>query len=267
MTDLISSASNPIVKRIRALAERKARKREGRFVVEGMQPVWRASESGWEIEALILAPGLIENPVVHDMAAHLEARGTRIVRLTADLFQRVSGRDGPAGVMAIVHSRFSPLADLQVADDDVWVILHRVHNPGNLGTIIRTADATGMSGVILCGDSTDPFSPAAVKASMGSIFSVPLVVERHVDQVIAWAGNAGIQLVGTSGYADSAHWDTPFPRPLGILLGNEGDGIPEDLLRSLDYTTRIPMTGTAESLNLGAAAAVLMYEVQRNRIQ
>src|SRR5699024_2270409 len=106
MTDLISSASNPIVKRIRTLAGRKARKREGRFVVEGMQPVWRASESGWEIEALILAPGLIENPVVHDMAARLEARGTRIVRLTADLFQRVSGRDGPAGVMAIVHTRF-----------------------------------------------------------------------------------------------------------------------------------------------------------------
>lgn len=266
MTDLISSASNPVAKRIRALGDRKTRKREGVFLVEGMQPVWRASESGWEIETLVLAPDLIENPAVFEMASDLEARGTRVVQLAATLFRRLSERDGPAGVMAIVRMQTSVLADARIGESDAWIILHRIHNPGNLGTIIRTADAAGMAGVILCGDSTDPFASASVKASMGSIFSTPLVIEKDFESVLAWAGESGIHLVGASGYAESTHWDAAMPHPLGIVLGNEGDGLPVELLEKMDSTVRIPMTGTAESLNLSIAAALLMYEVQRHQI-
>ena len=266
MTELVSSASNPIAKRVRALAERKARRREGVFLVEGMQPVWRAATSDWEIETLLLAPELIENPAVDDLAADLQARGTRIVNLAADLFTRLSGRDGPAGVMAIVRSQTLSLADIGIGENDVWVVLHRVHNPGNLGTIIRTADAAGIAGVILSGDSTDVFAPVAVKASMGSIFSVPIVQAPDIDQVLAWSLEQGIHLVGTSGYAEATHWDLDLPRPLGIVLGNEGDGLPDELFEKMDSTVRIPMTGTVESLNLGIAAALLMYEVQRHRI-
>lgn len=266
MTDLISSASNPIAKRIRALADRKARKREGVFLVEGMQPVWRAAESGWEIDTLILAPELIQNPAVDQLVADLQQRDVRIVNLTANLFTRLSGRDGPAGVMAIVRMQTASLDKTEVGERDVWIILHRVHNPGNLGTIIRTADAAGITGIILSGDSTDPFSPVAVKASMGSIFSMSLVIEPDIDRVLTWAKGHGIHLAGTSGYAESAHWDVELPRPAGIVLGNEGDGLPSDLLEKLDSTVRIPMTGTAESLNLGVAAALLMYEVQRHKI-
>lgn len=266
MTDLISSGSNPAAKRIRSLADRKFRKREGVFLVEGMQPVWRAAESGWEIDSLILAPDLVENPAVEDLAADLSSRGTRIVYLSADLFTRLSERDGPAGVMAIVRMQSVKLNDLVVRKEDAWIVLHRVHNPGNLGTIIRTADAAGIAGIILAGDSTDPFSPVAVKASMGSIFSLPIAITSDVQNVLAWAKGQGMILVGTSGYAQNAHWDAELPRPLGIVLGNEGDGLPEDLLQALDSTVRIPMIGTAESLNLGIAAALLMYEVQRHRI-
>jgi RNA methyltransferase, TrmH family len=266
MSDLISSASNPIAKRLRALAERKARKREHAFVVEGMQPVWRAAESGWEIDTLILAPHLVESPAVYEMADDLRGRGVRILELSADLFSRLSARDGPAGVMAIMRMQSSALDDASVGASDAWVILHRVHNPGNLGTIIRTADAAGMAGVILCGDSTDPFAPAAVKASMGSLFAVPMVIESEVDQVMEWAKHRKVHLVGTSGYAESAHWDSSWSLPLGIVLGNEGDGLSEDVLHQLDSVVRIPMTGTAESLNLGVAAALLMYEVRRHQI-
>lgn len=266
MTDLISSTSNPVAKRIRALADRKVRKREGTFLVEGMQPVWRAAESGWKIETLVLAPDLIENPAVWEMASTLAAGDTRVVQVSPDLFRRLSERDGPAGVMAIVQMQSTELSEVHTGQVDAWIILHRIHNPGNLGTIIRTADAAGMSGVILCGDTTDPFAPAAVKASMGSIFSTSLVIERDLNAVIRWANQNGIHLVGTSGYADSSHWNTTFPRPLGIVLGNEGDGLPEELLNAVDSTVRIPMTGTAESLNLSIAAALLMYEVQRHNI-
>lgn len=267
MTDLISSSSNPIAKRVRVLTERKHRKREQAFVVEGMQPVWRAAESGWRIDTLLIAPQLLTNNAVYEMAADLRASGTRVVELSADLFTRLSERDGPAGVMAIVEMRPLALRDLTVSPDDCWVMLHRVHNPGNLGTIIRTADAAGCAGVILTGDSTDPYAPAAVKASMGALFALPIAIEPEFDAVRAWAHDAGVQLIATSGYAERSHWQVQWPRPLGILLGNEGDGLPEDVVHQADGVVRIPMTGTAESLNLSIAAGVLMYEVQRGRIE
>ncbi len=266
MTDLITSANNPIVKRIRSLADRKARKREGVFLVEGIQPVWRAVESGWGIDTLVIAPQLITNGAVFEMARDLKARGVRIAELSADVFTRLSERDGPAGVMAIVEMQSSGLADLNPGPADCWILLHRVHNPGNLGTIIRTADASGMAGIILTGDSTDAFAPASVKASMGSIFSLPMVIERDTDRVLGRLNETNVRCVGTSGYAEHEHWDADWNGPICIVLGNEGDGLPEDILAQLDSTVRIPMTGTAESLNLSIAAAVLMYEAKRHAI-
>lgn len=265
MTDLISSSANPLVKRIRALADKRARRREGVFVIEGHQPVWRAVQSGWEIDTLIIAPDLVRNPAVHEMADDLETKGTRIAYLSADLFTRISDRDGPAGIMAIVHQQRRSLASVPVTLDQTWVVLHRIHNPGNLGTIIRTADAAGIAGIVLCGDCADTYDPVAVKASMGSIFAVPVIVEREFDSVRAWATEQGIPLVGTSGYAEASHWDFDWDAPQAIVLGNEGDGLPEEVLQGCDSTVRIPMTGTAESLNLGVAAAILMYESRRQR--
>lgn len=266
MTELISSPSNPLPKRIRALANKKYRLQERAFVVEGMQPVWRAAESGWAVETLALSPTAMQQAVVMDMAQGLEQRGTRVVCMSGDVFNRLSERDGPSGVMAIVRMETTPLSHAHVGADDAWVVLHRVHNPGNLGTILRTADATGCAGLILTGDSTDPFSPVAVKSSMGSVFAVPIVIAPEFDAVHEWARQSGLHLVGTSGAATRNHWDQEWQRPVGIVLGNEGDGLPEDILVSLDDTVRIPMTGTAESLNLSIAAGVLMYEVQRGRI-
>lgn len=267
MTKRITSAANPIARRVRSLANRKHRKREGMFLVEGMQPVWRAAESGWTIDTLLIAPDLITNAAAIDMADTLRNAGTTVVEFGAELFTRLSERDGPAGVMAIVQTQTTSLADLAIDANSCFIILHRTHNPGNLGTIIRTADAAGCAGVILTGDTTDPFAPAAVKASMGSLFALPIVIERSFDAVYNWASGSGVRLIATSGYASSNHWDAEWTRPLGILLGNEGDGLPEGILARADERVRIPMTGTAESLNLSVAAAILMYEVQRKRIE
>lgn len=266
MTDLISSTANPLIKRVRALADKRTRRREGVFLVEGHQPVWRAVESGWEIDTLIIAPDLVRNPVAFEMVDDLHAADVRIVYLSADLFTRISERDGPSGIMAIVRQQRRSLGSVSVTPDQTWIVLHRIHNPGNLGTIIRTADAAGIAGIVLCGDCVDSYDPVAVKASMGAIFALPVVVEREFDDVHAWATEKGIQLVGTSGYADASHWDFDWTPPLAILLGNEGDGLPADLLGECDSTVRIPMTGTAESLNLGVAAAILMYESRRGRL-
>src|SRR5215831_9915831 len=176
MTELISSAANPLIKRIRLLGDRGHRRREGALVVRGVQPVWQAVEAGADIEVLIAAPELLRDPAAAMVAAQ-EARGVRVARLTSELFGRIADRDSPAGLAAIVRKRTSGLAGLSVLPGAVFVALHEVSNPGNLGTIIRTADAVGAAGVILVGPSADPFDPVAVKASMGAVFSVPVVTE------------------------------------------------------------------------------------------
>jgi TrmH family RNA methyltransferase len=259
----ITSAANPLVKRVRLLADRKHRRRQGAFVVEGRQPVWRAVEAGWDVEALIAAPELLTGSAAESMVAGQEAAGVRVAYVSAELFGRLGDREGPSGIAAIVRSPAAGLADLPVTTGAVFTALYEIGNPGNLGTIIRTVDATGGAGVITVGASTDPFAPAAVKASMGSLFSVPVAHAPSLDAFFGWAKAAGIEVVATSGGAGTAHWSTSYHPPLAALFGAEGTGLPEAALDRAGRQVRIPMTGTAESLNLAAAVAVLLYEIRR----
>jgi len=284
VTELITSAANPLIKRVRLLGDRRHRRREGAFVVRGVQPVWQAVEAGADIEVMIVAPELLRDPAAA-MVAQQEARGVRVARLSGELFGRIADRDGPAGLAAIVRKRTGGLAGLGVRPDAVFVALHEVANPGNLGTIIRTADAAGAAGVILVGQSTDPFDPVAVKASMGAVFGVPVAVADSSAEFLRWCRENGIAVAVTSGTepepaagsgpgpgsgsrsaagtGPGSIWDTALPAPLAILLGSEGAGLPGDLLAAGDLRLRIPMTGTAESLNLAVAAGVLLYESWR----
>lgn len=266
MAETISSAANPLVKRIRLLAHRKHRREQGAFVVEGIQPVWRAVTAGWQIEALVVDPDLRPDSAAAAMVAEQEARGVRVARLSHELFLRLSSREGPAGLAAIVRSKQPTLADLSPGPDSVFVALHQIGNPGNLGTIIRTADAVGSAGVILIGDTTDPYAPTAVKASMGSLFAINVVHVPAPEPFLTWAGENSVEIVAASGQADVAHWSTSYRPPLAVLLGSEGQGLPASLLTSADRRIKIPMTGTAESLNVAAAAAVLLYEVLRHKL-
>jgi RNA methyltransferase, TrmH family len=262
MPDLISSAANPLVKRVRLLEDRRHRRREVAFVVRGVQPVWQAVEAGADIEVLITAPELLREPAA-TMVAEQEARGTRVARLSAELFGRIADRDDPAGLAAIVRQRPALLDELPVTPGSVLVALLEVGNPGNLGTIIRTADAAGAAGVVLIGPSTDPYDPAAVKASMGALFSVPIATAESADEFLDWCEERGVSVAVTSGKGSGTLWDTVLPSPLAVLLGSEGAGLPDDVLAAGDLRLRIPMTGTAESLNLAVAAGILLYEAWR----
>jgi RNA methyltransferase, TrmH family len=260
--DLITSSANPVVKRMRLLADRRHRRREGAFVVQGIQPVWQAVEAGAAIETLIVAPGLLGRSPAGQMVAEQEAGGVRVSRVSDELFGRLSGREGPSGLAAIVRGRLALLGDLPAGPGSVFVALHEIGNPGNLGTIIRTANAAGASGVMLLGQATDPFDPAAVKASMGALFSTP-VSQAEPDEFFTWAARQRIAVVTTSASAPQSFWGASYPRPLALLLGAEGAGLPETVLARGDIRVSIPMTGTAESLNLAVAAGLLLYEVQR----
>lgn len=264
-TGLITSASNPVVKRVRALAERKHRKREGAFVAEGIQPVWYAVDAGAAIESLIVAPGLLRDSPAEHLVEQQESAGVRIHRLSEELFTRISDRESPSGLAAIIRRTPLRLDDLATAPDAAYVVLADVGNPGNLGTIIRTADSAGMSGVILVGETTDPYAPAAVKASMGSLFTVDVAHATSSAAFLTWAREHEITVATTSAHAPVEHWRADYPLPLALMLGSERLGLPPELRDAGDLDVRIPMDGAASSLNLAVAAGVLMYEVRARR--
>ena len=282
MAEMISSTANPLVKRVRALGDRKHRRREGAFVVQGIQPVWQAVEAGADIEVLIVAPGLLRAGGALDMVVAQETAGTRVARVTDALFGRIADREGPTGLAAIVRAVPAPLDSLVVqagasaakeavsgmtrgaGGDGLFVALHTAGNPGNVGTIVRTASAVGAAGVILIGPSADPYDPAAVKASMGALFTVSVVTAASDAEFLTWARSHGVAVAATSARAATSCWDAQWRLPLALLLGSEGAGLPDDLLASADLQVSIPMTGTAESLNLAAAASILLYEVRRH---
>ena len=263
MAEVLSSAANPLVKRVRALADRKYRRRESAYVVHGIQPVWQAVEAGAQLEVLIVAPDLLRHAGATAMVAAQEAAGVRVARLSAELFGRIADRDGPSGLAAIVRSAPVALSGLAVRADSVFVALHSAGNPGNVGTIIRTASAAGAGGVILIGPSADPYDPVAVKASMGALFTVPVVAAESAAEFLDWAARGGVTVAATSARGSVSCWDAELPLPLAMLLGSEGAGLPDGLLAAADLRVAIPMTGTAESLNLAVAAGVLLYEVRR----
>jgi TrmH family RNA methyltransferase len=256
-----------VVKCVRLLAERRHRRREGAFVVHGIQPVWQAVEAGADIETLIVAPGLLGRSSaarrIGEMVAGQEAGGVRVARVSDELFGRLSDREGPPGLAAIVRGQVRVLSELPAGPRTVFVALHEIGNPGNLGTIIRTANAAGAAGVVLIGQATDPFDPVAVKASMGALFGLPVARARAAEEFFGWASARGLTVVTTSGQAELSFWAASYPRPLALLLGAEGTGLPAEVLARGDSQVRIPMVGTAESLNLAVAAGLLLYEVQR----
>lgn len=264
MADLIISHANPLIKRLRSLSQRKFRRREGVFLVEGLQPTWRAVDSGWDVEMLVVAPDLLRQPDARRMVERCERGGMRVVEVSAEVFGDLTDRDGPTGLAAVVRIPATSLTDLDVAPGSLVIGLERVANPGNLGTVVRAADAAGAAAVLLLGECTDPYAPQAVKASMGSLFAVPVVAARTED-ALTWARDRSLRILATSGYAAENLWDVDLTGGSLVLFGNEGDGLADATLAAADARVRIPMVGTAESLNLAVAASVVVFEAARQR--
>jgi TrmH family RNA methyltransferase len=263
MVEIISSAANPLAKRVRALATRKERRASGSFLVEGIQPVWQAVEAGAAIEVLLVAPELIAGTSAPKLVSAQEAAGTSIARLTPELFERLSDRRRASGLAAIVRAPADSLSRQTVGPESLFVVLHEVHNPGNVGTIIRTAVSAGAQAVVLLGHSADPYSPESVRASMGAIFAVAVVQLSDPATFFDWAAAHRLPIVGTSPAAADNHWAIDYPVPAALLVGNEQQGLPTDARARAEILVRIPMVGTTESLNAAIATAIMLYEMRR----
>jgi RNA methyltransferase, TrmH family len=264
-TAAITSTANPMLKRIRRLRSRKHREREGAFFVEGIQSVFQAVRNDADIEVIVFAPDLLRSDRATRMVLGRQEHGARVVTVSPEAFQSIAERENPSGLGAIVKTHAATLPQLRVTPDSVFVALDHVEKPGNVGSIIRSVDGAGADGVIVIGDSTDPYHPTSVKASMGTLFSVPVTTAPTVDDVLEWADQSGLHTVGTSAHADTTCWATRFDIPTLLLFGNEGAGLGQTVLGRTEKSVSIPMSGTATSLNLAVAVGIVLYEVRRQQ--
>ncbi|CAD7043546.1 RNA methyltransferase [Pseudorhizobium halotolerans] len=263
----VTSLSNPIVKDIKALSNKKDREQSGTFMAEGLKLVIDALELGWTIRILVYAKAAKGKPLVEQVAARTVAKGGLVLEVSEKVLSSITRRDNPQMVVGIFEQRWTPLDDLRPSQGVTYVALDRVRDPGNLGTIIRTADAAGASGVILIGECTDPFSLETVRATMGSVFAVPLA-RATTEEFFAWQKRSGAQVVATH-LAGAVDYRTVNyeKKPTVLLMGNEQSGLPEALAKSADRLVRIPQQGRADSLNLAVATAVMLFEARRHLLK
>lgn len=258
MNRAITSLSNPTVKAVRALHMRKARAESGLFLAEGLKIVVEAVELGHAPRILLFGPEAGEHPLLKRAIAATEAAGGEVLSVTRDILEKIARRNNPQAVLAVFAQAPAGLSDLDPASAPCWVALEMVRDPGNLGTIVRTADAAGCGAVILIGECCDPWSVEAVRATMGSIFALP-IVRASAAEFLAWRNNWRGSVVGTLLTATTDFREADYHRPTLLLMGNEQQGLTPEMAAACDVNVKIPMRGRADSLNLAVATGVMIY--------
>jgi TrmH family RNA methyltransferase len=256
---LITSRNNPKIKLARALRQKKARQESGLFIVEGIRPVGEAVEAGAAIDTIFYAPDMLKSEFARDLIQSQSQAGVTCHPTSAEVFDALADKDNPQGLLALVRRPEASLADLNPQNFPWGVALVSPQDPGNLGTILRTLDAVGASGLILLESSADIYHPSAVRASMGALFWHPVATASFVD-FAAWAQGHGYPIYGTSAHATLDYRDAPaYAWPRILLLGSEREGLTPEQAQICDLVIRLPMRGRATSLNLAVAAGVMLY--------
>jgi TrmH family RNA methyltransferase len=257
----VTAFSNPTVKRLRSLRDKKARRSEGLFLAEGLRIIAEARDSGCLPEIIAFSPEGARHPLAAEIIAATEHMGGEAIETTPDILSKMSGRDNPQMVLAAYRQPDASLQRLRLSSAPLWIAAQALRDPGNIGTILRTGDAAGAGGLILIDDCADPFSVEAVRSSMGAIFTQAVATARWPD-FVAWLRSGDGQLVGTSLKATEDYLEAEYSRPCLLLIGNEQQGLPADYEAECDLLVKIPMAGRADSLNAAMAAAVMAFAVK-----
>ncbi|HRE34117.1 MAG: RNA methyltransferase [Sphingopyxis sp. 65-8] len=257
----IESLSNPLVKRMRLLREKRHRRAEGLFLAEGLRIATEAREAGILPRWLFLAEEGAAHPLARALIDATLASGGEVIDTTPAILSKLSGKDNPQTVVGIYAEPRTALSDLDRDAAPIWLVAERLRDPGNLGTMLRTGDAVGAGGLILLGESTDPYGVEAVRASMGAIFTQRLV-QAEWDEFLPWLRSGRGELVATWLGDDTKDYQAVrYAAPTFILIGNESQGLPQAYAEAADVRVKMPMMGKADSLNAAVAAAVMAYEV------
>ena len=262
--EIITSLQNPRVKNLVKLRNRRARDQQGIFIAEGYRAISRALEKGVIPSETYFSPDCFLGENEESLLETLKDSGTKLFELNKDAFAKVAYRDRPEGLLAVIKQWSYSLDEIKLSDPPFLLVVEAIEKPGNLGTILRSADAAGVDAVICCDSVTDLFNPNAIRSSTGVVFSMPTVM-AGTQEVIDWLKANGIQTVATTPHTDRFYTDHDMTGPLAIVMGSEQFGLSETWLEQCDAKVRIPMAGQADSLNVAMATLITLFEAVRQR--
>ncbi len=265
---LITSGQNPKLKEAIKLKERRDREQSGLFLIEGYREVLRAVQSDVQIISLFFCPKLFLGTNEAALIKRIDEQGSKLYECNESVFAKLSYRDRPDGLVAVAKQMRKTLAQLQhqleKKVDPLFIIAEAIEKPGNLGTILRSADAVQVDAVIVCDRCTDIYNPNVVRASTGTLFTIP-VIEAHSEETLHWLRSRRIKIVAATPAAEQEFTEANLKGPLAIVVGTEQLGLSQKWLEAASLKVRIPMLGTADSLNVATATTLLLYEALRQR--
>jgi RNA methyltransferase, TrmH family len=261
---IVTSLQNERVKELVRLRNRRDRDRTHRFVIEGYREILRARQAGVDLETLFVCPPLFLGPNEPGLIDAAQQDGIEIVELAEAPFRKASYRDRPEGLLAVAPHFPTSLTRLVIPAESLLLVAESIEKPGNLGTMLRTADAVGVDALIVADPTTDPFNPNVVRASTGTLFTVPLAVAT-TEETINWLQAGSVTIAAATPDADAALWDVDLRGSVAVVVGAEQYGLSTIWLDAADVQVGIPMAGTADSLNAAMAAGIVLFEAARQR--
>lgn len=261
---VITSVQNPRIKAVLRLSKRSERDEKGLLLVEGYRELKRALDNEWHPIELYYCPALFLGHNEPELIARCAAAGAQLIECSEAVLRKISYRDRPEGLVAVGPQIQRKLSDLQFRGIPFLVVAESIEKPGNLGTILRSADGAGVDGVLVCDRCTDISNPNVVRSSIGTLFALP-VIEVPSDEALTWLRERHITIVAASPHASQLYTEMDFTVPVAIVVGSEQYGLSTRWMQEADATVRIPMLGQADSLNVASATTLLLYEVVRQR--
>lgn len=263
MAKIITSLQNPLIKNVLVLGEKpRARKEQNRIVIEGLREIRLAIMSGFKITDLFYAPEFVSADDLISLAP--ADNRIELIEVSADVFNRMAYRKDTGGLIAIAEPKRLIFSDLRLGSRPLLLVLETVEKPGNLGALLRTADAANLDAVIICDPQTDIYNPNAIRSSIGCIFTMPVVTSTS-EEAIAWMRGMGIKMFGTALTATHYYHKSDFDQPAAIIMGSEANGLSDIWLEGADDLIKIPMMGKIDSMNVSASAAIVIFEALRQR--
>jgi TrmH family RNA methyltransferase len=257
----VTAFSNPAVKLLRSLRDKKARRSEGLFLAEGLRILTEARDSGRLPDIVAFSSEGAKHPLAAQIIAATEAAGGDAVETTPEILSKMSGKDNPQMLLGAYRQPDTALEQIDRSASPIWIVAQALRDPGNIGTTLRTGDAVGAGGLILIDDCADPFSVEAVRASMGAVFTQQIAAAGWPD-FLAWLRLEQSQLVGSSLNATTDYLEADYHSPCFLLIGNEQHGLPPEYEAECDLLVKIPMAGRADSLNAAVAASVMAFAIR-----
>ena len=260
----ITSTKNPAVKHVCALRNRRTREKEQLTLLEGYRELSRGNKYGMEIIEVFFCPEMFLGENEFSLLDKLAEDGARVAEVPAHLMTKMTYRDRPEGLIAIARMRQHKLSEFANKPNGLYIIAEAVEKPGNLGSILRSADAAGVDGLIICNKCTDIYNPNVIRASTGALFSVPMA-EASTEETIKWLKEKNIKSLAATPHTDLLYTDVDMTEAVAIVVGTEQHGLSQQWLDGADVGIRIPMLGKIDSLNVATAATILLYEAARQR--